>query len=89
MEATRVGPPGHRRGLRRRERHCRLPDVGVLVTYDGWYETLLLFQRELVEVNDAMDDASPENLKDLKLLAAPPWIDDEGGKLSQLCRRLT
>ena len=31
-----------------------------------------LFQRELVAVSDAMDDASPENLKDLKLLAAPP-----------------
>ncbi len=45
------------------------------------------FQRELVEVSDAMDNASPENLQDLKLLAAA-MIHDEGEKLSELCERL-
>ncbi len=46
------------------------------------------FQRELVEVSDAMDNVSPENLRDLKLLAAT-MIHDEGEKLSELCERLT
>ncbi len=45
------------------------------------------FQRELIEVSDAMDDASPENLQDLKLLAAT-MIHDEGERLSELCERL-
>jgi uncharacterized protein len=46
------------------------------------------FQRELVEVSDAMDNVSPRNLQDLKLLAAA-MIHDEGEKLSELCERLT
>jgi patatin-like phospholipase/acyl hydrolase len=46
------------------------------------------FQRELVEVSDAMDNASPRNLQDLKLLAAA-MIHDEGPALSELCERLT
>jgi uncharacterized protein len=46
------------------------------------------FQRELVEVSDAMDNVSPSNLQDLKLLAAA-MIHDEGEKLSELCERLT
>ncbi len=35
-----------------------------------------------------MDNASPRNLQDLKLLAAA-MIHDEGEKLSELCERLT
>ncbi len=46
------------------------------------------FQRELVEVSDAMDNVSPQNLHDLKLLAAA-MIHDEDEKLSELCERLT
>jgi patatin-like phospholipase/acyl hydrolase len=46
------------------------------------------FQRELVEVSDAMDNVSPRNLQDLKLLAAA-MIHDEGPALSELCERLT
>ncbi len=46
------------------------------------------FQRELVRVSDAMDNASPENLQDLKLLAAT-MIHEEGERLSELCERLT
>lgn len=46
------------------------------------------FQTELVEVSDAMDDAGPENVRDLKLLART-MIDEEGEKLSELCERLS
>ncbi len=34
-----------------------------------------------------MDNASPQNLRDLKLLATA-MIHDEGEKLSELCERL-
>ena len=46
------------------------------------------FQRELVEVSDAMDNTSPENLQDLKLLAAT-MIHEEDEKLSEVCERLS
>ena len=46
------------------------------------------FQRELVEVSDAMDNTSPQNLQDLKLLAAT-MIHEEDEKLSELCERLS
>jgi uncharacterized protein len=46
------------------------------------------FQRELVEVSDAMDNTSPDNLRDLKLLAAT-MIHEEDEKLSEVCERLS
>lgn len=45
------------------------------------------FQTELVEVSDAMDNAEPENLRDLKLLART-MIDSEEERLSDLYERL-
>jgi hypothetical protein len=45
------------------------------------------FQTELVEVSDAMDDASAENVRDLKLLART-MIDGEREMLSDLYERL-
>ncbi len=45
------------------------------------------FQTELVEVSDAMDNAGPENLRDLKLLART-MIDGEEERLSDLYERL-
>ena len=44
------------------------------------------FQTELVEVSDAMDDVTPENMRDLKLLAQT-MIDSEEERLSELCQR--
>jgi patatin-like phospholipase/acyl hydrolase len=41
------------------------------------------FQSELVEVSDAMDDVTPENMRDLKLLAQT-MIDSEEERLSEL-----
>ena len=45
------------------------------------------FQTELVGVSDAMDDAGPENVHDLKLLARA-MIDAEWERLSELYERL-
>ena len=41
------------------------------------------FQTELVEVSDAMDDVTPKNMRDLKLLAQT-MIDSEEERLSEL-----
>jgi uncharacterized protein len=45
------------------------------------------FQTELVEVSDAMDNVTPENMRDLKLLAQT-MIDSEEERLSELYQRL-
>jgi patatin-like phospholipase/acyl hydrolase len=45
------------------------------------------FQMELVEVSDAMDDASEDNVRDLKLLART-MIDGEDERLSELYEQL-
>jgi uncharacterized protein len=45
------------------------------------------FQTELVDVSDALDNAGPENVRDLKLLARTV-IDNEGEKLSELYEQL-
>jgi uncharacterized protein len=45
------------------------------------------FQTELVDVSDALDNAGPENVRDLKLLARTV-IDSEVERLSELYERL-
>jgi uncharacterized protein len=45
------------------------------------------FQSELVEVSDAMDDVTPKNMRDLKLLAQT-MIDSEEERLSELYQGL-
>jgi len=45
------------------------------------------FQTELVEVSDAMDNVTPENMRDLKLLAQT-MIDSEEERLFELYQRL-
>ena len=50
---------------------------------DSYYR----FQIELPEVNDPMDDASPKNIKELKLLGERV-VNERGGELYDICKML-